>query len=265
MKSKSIFLILGILISAFIFSSCSEPDCTGSNTVYKTYTYDKELKVCVVSKEIPKDKCGNKIKEDGETFCNCPTDVEKSNKEFGCQGNYGDYLSYQCDDFSKECVLAENDKVIEETKSLQFKNSDMIFDAKAVYDSPFLLNAHEENKFKISISLFNFLGSGKQYKNILVKELKVKDSNSNLLGEIIYNQGVSKIGDNLNIMETSFSDTKSYDFTTTLKLELIVSYTVDYLDRYGEVTKTENRVETFSASISKFKVINPNFYDSSKK
>lgn len=259
-KKLSIFLVL--ILSLFIFSGCSEEiDCSSQDTDYLKYKLDEETQTCIISKEIPKNKCGNGVAEDGEAYCNCPDDVLKDDSKFGCEGTKGDYLEKSCDEFTKSCVLTQNDKVVEETKSLEFKNSDLVFNAKAVYNSPFILNIAKENTVKFDISLLKFASIAKKYKNIFVKELRVEDSKSNILASIDYNEQITSVGDKLSIKEIGFADTKEYELKNSLKLRLVVSYDVEYYDKEGYLLRTEPKIETLSASLSKFWILNPNFYE----
>jgi len=268
MKTKynsKIFLSILFLLSLFLFSACGEDiDCSKQDTKYLKYKLDEETKKCVISQEIPKDECGNGVTEDGESYCNCPDDVDKMHPKYGCDGELGEYLEKSCNEFTKECAFTQNKKVVEETKSLEFKNSDLTLSTKVIYNSPFILNTAKENSMKFDIELLKFGSTDKKYKNILIKDLRIEDSSSNVLANIEYNENLANLGSKLSIKEVGFADTKKYDTTSTLKLKLVISYSVDYLDSQGYVTKTVPKVETLISSIPRFKIINPNFYEEKK-
>lgn len=262
MKFKKFSLFLLVALSLFLFSGCGEEiDCSSQDSTYIKYKLNEDTDICEVAKEIPEDECGNEIPEEGETYCNCPKDVGKSHPKLGCFGSKGTYLNKSCDDFTKTCVLSQNNKVVKETKSLEFKNSDLVFNTRAEYNTPFILHTVENNEISLEISLLKFGSSSKNYKNIFVKELRIEDSKSNILATIDYDQQVTGVGSTLKPMSTALADTKEYDFTSTLKFKLVVSYEIEYLDSQGYVTKTVPKIETLSSSLSKFKIINPNFYE----
>jgi len=73
--------------------------------------------LCVVSKSIPKNQCGNNILEDKETYCNCPSDVAKTHPVYGCNGTRGMYLEQSCSK-DKLCVYKNNIKVVKTPKTI---------------------------------------------------------------------------------------------------------------------------------------------------
>ena len=121
MKFKSLILIF-FLSFILIFSSCSKAqDCSTQDTKYEKYQFNTDTKSCEVSKTIKKDICGNNVIEEGETYCNCKQDVIKSHPVLGCDGTLGDYLEKSCSE-QNECILIQNNKVVEKTKSIELKN-----------------------------------------------------------------------------------------------------------------------------------------------
>jgi len=260
MKEVKSLLFLFVILSLLFFSGCSDVDCTKKDTTYEKYSFSEQEDKCVISSRIEKDECGNGIAEDGETYCNCKKDVSKTHPEFGCDGDIGDYLEKSCNDDTKECDLFQNKKVIEEEKSLQFKNSDVIFDVRVTLMNPFILNSADKNKIKVDISLFKLPSISNNIKNIVIKEFKIENSQGVLLGNKVYNEQISNIGDKVSTVEIALNDIKKYSSLETLRVKLDVSYTKDTISR-GEVVKTEDKIETLISSIGRVEIINPNFYE----
>lgn len=258
MNKKNIILFLMLLSTFFFFSACSSSEECPQDTTYEKFSYDEDLDKCV-SKIIDKDVCGNGVVEEGEDSCNCPKDVSKTDKKYGCSGVLGDYLEKSCNS-KKECVYSQNDKVIEETKSIQFKNSDLTFDLRATLNNPYILNVEDNNSIEFEITLFKFGNSEKNYKNIIIKELKIEDSSSVILGNIEYNENLESIDSKTTLQKIELKDIDKYEAKESLKIKLIVSYLVETLDG-GQVTKTENKIETLTSSLGRITIINPNFYE----
>lgn len=258
MKFKILLSIL-FLSTLVLLSGCSKQiDCSTQDNTYQKFTWDDTLESCVVSKTIPKNQCGNEVAEDGETYCNCPKDVTKAHPKLGCLGTVGNYLEKACDE-KQECVLFQNDKVIEESKSLEFKNSDVIIEARTSVNTPFIINSADNNKIIIDLTLFKFPVATTNIKNLVIKELKIENSKGVLMGNAQYEEELTNIGDKASTKNIKLSDTTKYTTTDTYKMKLIISYTKESLDRDGNVIKTEDKIETLVASLGKYEVINPVF------
>ena len=107
--------------------------------------------------------------------------------------------------------------------------------------------------------MFKFPSTSSHISNVLVKEMKIENSAGVLLASVIYNEELSGIGEKLSTNKISLGDTKKYYSKDSLKMKLDVSYTKESLDSKGEVTKTENKIETLTASLGRVEIINPNF------
>jgi hypothetical protein len=258
-QNKTKLIIFLILILSLFLTACSkEIDCSQKDTTYEKFTWDSELEKCT-SQKIEKNVCGNGIIEGNENFCNCPNDVPQGHPEKGCSGTIGDYLEKSCNS-KKECVLDANEKIIQQTKSVEFKNSDITINSKISYNQPYAFNTDKKNEIEIDMSLFK-LREGVNVKNLIVKELRIEDTGSNLLASTTYTQGLEKIDDKLSNKKLELSQRNNYETKLNLRLKLEVTYTLEYLDRDGLVTKTENKVETLQGSLGNFHMINPNFYE----
>ncbi|MDA3855867.1 MAG: hypothetical protein PF569_06395 [Candidatus Woesearchaeota archaeon] len=262
MKIKNLIFI-SLIISLIFISGCgSDIDCSLEDTTYKKYKFDEDTNECVIDKSIPQNSPTNGVIEDGETYCNAPEDVPKDHpdEDLGCDGNLGEYIDKVCNE-QKECVFTQNEKVVENTISKELKNSDIVFDVRTNYNEPYILNTDDENNIELDITLFKFPQSSVNIKNIIVQEIKLEDSYSKLLGNIEYNEKISKIGDKLPTKKISLSDTTRYESSQSVKVKLIVTYTKETLDRDGKIIKTEDKIETLIESLPKITIINPNFYD----
>ncbi len=257
MKSfKSFFLII-IASFLILLSGCSEPDCSSQDTTYTKYTLDEESGLCLPT-QIPKDVCGNGIIEDDETYCSCAKDVDKKTPEIGCDGELGEYLEKTCQ--KDQCILTQNEKVIEQTKTIEFKNSDLTIEGKFIINNPLILNTNDKNGIQTSLSLFK-TSSTYNIKNINVKELKIENSKNIEFGFEEYNQQFSKVGDKLETRKISLADTADYETKESLKVKIVVSYTKETLNSANEVSKSEEKIETLSGSLGYIPLINPNFYE----
>ncbi len=258
MKSRYIFSIF-LLLLMLVFAGCSEEDCSLQDSTYEKFSYDNDKGECV-GQTIKKDVCGNGVADGDETYCSCPKDVAQAHPTLGCKGSKGDYLEKSCDTPTKTCILSQNDQVVETTKSVELKNSDLIFDARINYYMPFIINSFDENRLELDISLFKFPSSSSNMKNIVVNEVKVEDSRGNLLGNAIYGESIVAVDDKLKIKRIELAGTSKYETIETIKIKLDVSYDKEYLDTKGVPTgKVDNKREILSASISKFEIINPTF------
>ncbi len=261
MSFKKIFIFILIISTIFISACGKEPDCTQQDTTYQKYRYDKEQGKCILYKQIEQNKCGNGIKEKGETYCNCPADVQKTDATVGCNGNLGDYLSKTCDDFKKECILSENSKVISEQKTVEFKLTDLMFRGTISYKTPLIINIETENMVKMDLTLIDITNTdNKKIENIYVKELRIEDPSSKVLGKMSFNTKLKNIGESLPLAQTQIFDTQKYETKQTIRLKLDVNYDVVSFDKEGKETKREQKIQTITTSLAGFTIINPNFY-----
>ncbi len=257
MKFTKSFFLIAISSILILFSGCSDPDCSSQDTTYTKYTYDEESGQCL-GKEIQKDVCGNGVIEDGETYCNCEKDVPKVHPIYGCDGELGEYLEKSCQ--KDKCILTQNEKVIEQTKTIEFKNSDLTIEGKFLINNPLILNTNDKNGIQTTLSLFK-TSSTYDIKNIIVKELKIENSKNIEFGYEQYNKPLAKIGDKLETRKISIADTAEYETKETLKVKIVVSYTKETVNSDGETIKSEEKIETLSGSLGYIPLINPNFYE----
>ena len=251
-----------IMTFSLFFSGCTKvPICEEQNTPYIKYVLDKETSKCIISEEIEKDVCGNGIAEESndETFCSCPEDVTKTHPTLGCKGEKGDYLEYRCSKQDK-CELFQNAKIVNQIKSIEFKNTDLKFNVDFSIPSPFILDTLDNNVIKADLTYFKGSTSNLiKLSNIVVKELNLKNSAGIKFGENKYNEIVSTPGQKLNSKNFELAKTTKYFTTESLKSELVISYTKSIFNSKGEVTKTEQKIETLKASLGNWEIINPNF------
>ena len=254
-----VFVIIGVL---FFLSGCGGPtnnDCKAKDTTYVKYTLDPDTGMCI-PKTIPKNVCGNRIKENGETYCNCPSDVLKTDPVVGCSGTLGNYLVKECDNKTKTCKYFQNKKVIEETKQLDLKNSDIWLQGTFTFDKPFILNTANNDVIKIDLSLYNFPSSGEKISNLKVKSISIVDYSNVVYAHFDFNKDLTNIGDSLPEVDLKLSQTNSYDSRKNLNVKLTVQYTVNYLDRNEKIVKVENKIQTLTSSLGYLEIINPNLY-----
>lgn len=257
MRSKLIFIsFLSLLI---LLAGCSEEiDCSAQDTDYKKYGFDEEADQCVVIRDIQRDVCGNGIAEDGETYCNCKKDVTKTHPLYGCDGQLGDYLEKSCD--RTECVLKQNNKVVDQTKSIELKNSDVEFKGEFTIKTPFIINSYDENKMDFSLELFKTTDNY-VIKDIVVKEMRLVNSQSLLLAKVDYNTKVPNVGYELPRKQFSLSDTSKYSSRESLRVTLVVQYVKDVYSSSGEFLRSENHIEELTSSLGTWEIINPNLYE----
>jgi len=256
---KAIFIVF-FVVASLIFAGCTKiEDCSLQDTTYTKYSWDDETSTCKEFETIEEDVCGNGVVEDTETYCNCDDDVKKTHPLLGCDGDLGEYLEYTCT-AEKECELTQNEKVVEQTKSVEFKNSDLVFRGKFRVNTPFILGTYDSNTIDVDVDLFKTLGSGIKLRDIVVKEMSLENSAGISFGTQTYDEPVQTVGTALKTKYFSLADTTKYSTDETLKAKLVVTYVKDFLDSQGQVTKTENKVETLTINLGKWKIINPNFY-----
>lgn len=259
----NIFFIF--VLFALIFSGCSKEDCSLKDTTYKKYSYDDTLKQCVVSKTIKENVCGNAVIETGETFCNCPKDVIQTHPTLGCTGTLGTYLEKGCSE-EKMCVLKQNEKVVMQPKSVEFKNSDITFNTIFNLNLPYIQNSFDENKVEIEVKLFKLNTQSVNIKNIIVKEITFEDANSIILATAVYNEQIDMSKYTLSKKVVEFSDVSKYEKKEAIKVKLVVTYDKEYLDSTGKVIKNENsKIETLIGSLGTWTIINPNLYEATTK
>lgn len=239
--------IISIITISFLllFAGCGEEvkDCSSMNTQYKYYSFDEETQSCILSNEIEKDVCGNDVKEDDETYCNCPEDVADktlSIEDGGCSGNKGDYLEYSCSEETNTCELEVTDKVKQNSKLLTLKEgSEVEFDVKINYYTPFMLDRHN---IEVEILLKNFRNDEDGIvENIMLRKAYIVNSDDELLGEIDINKELEKQYDTMNLeipLNTFTFDTFDIEKKNNY-IKLLLSYDKKRLDK-GEVTKSES-------------------------
>lgn len=257
---KKIILILTILLGLTIIAGCGQQDCSLKDTTYEKYSFNSNSGQCEISHKIQENVCGNKIVEDKETYCNCPSDVSKLDPDNGCSGTKGNFLEKACNDNTKTCDYYQNKKVVNENKILEFKNSRIIIHGNVNLKKPFILNTADDNKVEMTFSLFNTPISSQNIKNLMIKDVSIENSGSVRLADHIFNKDISKIGSKTNTVKIKLADTTKLDSKENLKIKMNIAYTVEYLDSKGEIYKTENKIETLTSYLGQWEIINPNFY-----
>ena len=255
---KKIYYLI-LFISMLVLAGCGQdPDCSTYNSKYEKYGYNSEIKSCEIITSIPKNKCGNGIIEDKETFCNCPEDVPKEDPELGCFGTFDNYIENSCNLRTKECGFYQNDKVVDQTRSLDFKNSDITLNSRITLGNPFVQFTDDNNKVNLDLEVFE-INSDVKISNIEIKSILIEGtSTGTLYADIIYNQKVTKRGDKLVSKQVELSAAPKYNHKEQLRLTLVVTYTRGILDRDGQVIRSEDKVERLVASLGNWDIINPN-------
>ena len=258
MKKTLFFLVMFFIV----FAGCSsEKDCNSMNTDYTTYSYDEELDKCVLVDEIERDICGNSVQEEGETYCNCPSDVKDKDvpiEEGGCSGNKGEFLSYYCNDETNDCELRVTDKVKQNSKLISLRaGSDVEFEATVEYYFPFMIDRHN---VEIDVLLKKFKNSEDlKVKNINLRKVYIVTTDDELLGHINVNEEMEEQYDNikLNIPLDAFTF-ETFDIEKrNVLLKFLVNYDkVRYNDGeiYKETSETEEIQEIFE---TKLHIIDP--------
>lgn len=253
------FFLAALLSLMFVFAGCSSnnTDCSELNDAYTTYVYDSESKECKVASSVQKNVCGNGVAEQGETFCNCESDVQRTNPQNGCFGEVGEYLEKTC--HNEECQLKQNNKVVSQTKSLELSNSDLTFNSEFTIDNPYIVNTVDKSEIIVDMNYFRD-STSYNIRNVNVIEMEIQDRGSIILASTNYGQEV-EVGQNLPRKTFQLSQTSDYETKQQLIVKLTVSYDKDYLNSQGDVTRTENRIETLTGNLGSWTIINPNFYD----
>ncbi len=246
-------MFCGVLVLA----GCSDVDCSTLDTTYEKYS---EVDGECVAKKIERNVCGNGIPEDGENYCSCPNDVPESHPVLGCEGTKGDYLEKMCSD-NDECVLKQNDKVVPQKKSIDFKNSDVHFKGDFIINVPFIINSEDDNKIGVELEYFKQIAKRAEIKDLTVKSLIIINSNSIEFAEIIYNQEVTQgQGYTFRKKEFEIADTTKPEIKESLKAELTISYKIDRFNSQGELQVSEDKLETLVAGLGSWTIINANHF-----
>lgn len=258
---KTNFLFLIITATLLLLSGCTKiPDCSEKDTTYEKYKLNEETTTCDLYKEIERNSCGNGIYEEDndETSCNCPQDVPQSHPK-ACSGSYGDYLEKSCTE-QDTCELQQNKKVVTQTKSVDLKNTDLTFRANFGISTPFILNTIDDNKITVNLDYFKGpTSSSVKLRNIVVKEMILKNNGGITFGTQNYGEQITSIGQKTQTKYFELSQTPEYESKENLKVELIVSYTKDTYNSAGEVLRSEEKIETLKVAIGTWVIINPNF------
>ena len=253
MIKKNIFFVF-LVCFVLVFAGCSDVDCSTLDTTYEKYS---EVDGECIAKKIDRDVCGNDIAEEGENYCSCSEDVPKSHPLLGCEGSKGDYLEKMCSD--DECVLKQNDKVVPQKKSIDFKNSDVHFKGDFIINVPFIINSEDDNKISVELEYFKQIAKGSEIKDLTVKNLIIKNSNLIEFAEIVYNQKVAQgQGYTFRKIEFDIADTTKPEIKESLRAELIISYTIDRFNSRGELEKSEDKIETLVGGLGFWTIINAN-------
>jgi hypothetical protein len=261
---KTNFLFLLFTLFTLIFAGCTKiPDCTLKDTTYEKYKLNEETTTCELYKEIEKNQCGNGISEPGndETSCNCPKDVSDSHPVLGCTGEVGDYLEYTCSE-EKTCELKQTKKVVSQIKSVDLKNSDVTFRAYFDINVPFILDTFDDNKISVNLDYFKGpVSSSIKVKNLLVKEMILKSSKGIIFGTQNYEEQMTTLGQKAKSKYFKLAQTTKYSTKESFTVELVISYTKDTYNTKGEISKSEEKIETLKISLGSWEIINPNFYE----
>ena len=259
-KTKNILFLI-LTSTLLLLAGCTKiPDCTQKNTDYEKYKLNEETTTCELYKEIERNSCGNGIYEEAndETSCNCPEDVPKSHPN-ACKGSYGDYLEKACTE-QETCELQQNKKVVGQTKSVDLKNTDLTFRANFGINVPFILDTVDDNKINVNLDYFKGpTSSSIKLRNIVVKEMILKNSGGIIFGTQNYGEQMTSLGQKTQTKYFKLAQTTKYESKENLKVELIVSYIKDTYDSKGEVLRSEEKIETLKVAIGTWVLINPNF------
>jgi hypothetical protein len=257
------FLFIVLALVTLVFAGCTKiPDCSEKDTTYEKYKLNKETTTCELYKEIEKNICGNGIveSENDETYCNCKKDVVKTHPKYGCDGEVGDYLEKTCSEETETCELMQNNKVILQTKAVEFKNSDVTFRANFVINTPFILNTVDNNVITVNVDYFkNSAASSVKIRNLLVKEISLENTIGINYGTQLYNEQMTSFGQKLKTKQFKIAQTTQYTSKQSLKSKLVISYTKDIYNTKGEITKSEEKIETLVSALGSWILINPNF------
>jgi len=267
LKKKNLLFLMIMTLTLF-FSGCSKiPICEEQDTPYIKYVLDEETSKCIISEEIEKDVCGNGIAEESndETFCNCPEDVKKTHPTLGCDGKLGDYLIKTCSKQDK-CDFSENNKVIEQIKTIEFNEDYLNFKSDITIKNPHILNTMDNNKIKFELSLFNKYDSSQiNLKDIVISDLILIDSEGFNIGKVTYNEIVNSPGQKFNTKEIEIAKTTEYSKSISITFKLGISYTEQILNDEGVVVESNKKIKIIESYLDSRKIINPDFYEEGKE
>jgi hypothetical protein len=162
---------------------------------------------------------------------------------------------------SNQCVLTQNSKVVEQTKSLEFKNSDVVFSGRVTLNSPFIQNSNDENKVSVVLEFFKLPSTSNRISNVVVDELIIENSGGILFASQTLNKAFPSLGAKTDVISLDLNDITEYEDRENLRFKIVVSYVEESLSSSGEVTKTENKIETLTSSLGTWNLINSNFLD----
>lgn len=189
-----------------------------------------------VNQPIP-GKCGNYVCDATENKCKCAEDCGP------CTGNIGKYLSYTCQ--SNECKTMIQMGVVQQPKTItDDKNRNFYFlQNRYTFPEPFNVKT---DQFQIEFKLYDKQDA---VGDITLIEAKVLDRTT----EVAYapiGSTLKTIGDtvNLNIPVTTFVGTEE---SKALSLRIDIEY--DYITATG----TDNRKDSFIATLGTVTIINP--------
>lgn len=253
------FFSTGLLAFFLILAGCSSiPDCSTQNTQYVTYAFNEDSAQCEVVEQVEKDVCGNGVQEQGETYCNCQEDVNKEHPELGCFGEKGEYLESMC--VEEQCVVQQNEKVVSQTKQLEFRNSDFTIKAELEYNSPYITSEDVESEIGIRLELFS-TNQDRNIKNIRVQSVEFFNRDDVKLGESNLGTTFSGQGSVLSPRSVEFSPLGVEEEDVFITVVLPVTYTVEYLNSDGSVSRTEQKTEDLRESLGRITFINPVFIE----
>jgi hypothetical protein len=265
-KLNFLILFLVLILGVIFFSGCSSSqDCSSMDSTYVKYGWNDDLGKCVIVKKIPQNVCGNGVPEEGETYCNCPKDVRKTDPKYGCFGNIGDYVEKACNNKTKKCAFFENNKVVLENKQVLFKSSDLTIQANIKLNNPFVLNTANKEKIQFSLSLFNKKDDSIKIEDVIVNSFSILDGKNTVLANIELNKPLNQVGQTIGPFSLSVADTTGFETKIQLKPQIVISYKKVYYDTSGEVTKSEDKRLILTSSLGTWTFINPNFYSNTKK
>lgn len=258
MDFKKIILI-SLLSLSILLAGCSDDiDCSTQDTTYTKYGLNEETGECEVVDELEQDVCGNGILEDGETYCNCEEDVAKEHPENGCFGEVGEYLENTC--VQNKCVVQENDKVVTQTKQLEFRNADFTVKAEFTLDSPYITSDDLNNAIDINLQLFK-TSQDRNIKNIRVQSVQFFNNDDIKLAEAQLGKTFGGVGSSMSPNSVVLQGIPEREDDIYLRINIPVTYTVEYLNNDGTISRTEQKTEDLRESLGRWTFINPSFIE----
>ena len=260
MDIKKIILISFLSLTILLAGCSSDVDCSTKDTTYTKYGLNEETGECEVVEELEEDVCGNGVKEDGETYCNCEEDVGKEHPEDGCFGEVGQYLENACSQ-ANQCVVQENSKVTSQTKQLEFRTNDLEIKGEFTLDSPYITSEDLNNAIEMQLQLFSVDQDEKNVKNIKVQSVQFFNRDDVKLAQSNLGQSFSGMGSTLNPESVVLEPLPEREEDISLIVNIPITYTVEHLDREGKVERTEQKIEELRESLGRWTFINPEFID----